>query len=62
MYYEMAHEERAKHFEMYPGWSTRDIYAIHKKRKIKQQPQQDSDDGESLLLTGIFCEFLTRRL
>ena len=56
----MAHEERAKHFEMYPCWSTRDNYAIHKKRKIKQQPQQDSDDGESLLLTGIFCEFKTR--
>ena len=60
MYYEMAREERTKLFEMYPGWSTRDNYAIHKKIKIKQHPQQDSDDGVSLLLTGIFCEFKTR--
>ena len=57
----MAREERAKHLQMYPGWSARDNYAIHKKRKkrkIKQQPQQDADDGESLLLTGISCEFM----
>ena len=46
-YYEMAREERAKHMQMYPGWSARDNYAIHKKRRKKRpKQQQDSDDGK----------------
>ena len=43
----MAREERAKHMQMYPGWSARDNYAIHKKRRKKRpKQQQDSDDGK----------------
>ena len=43
----MAREERAKHMQMYPGWSARDNYAIHKKRRKKRQKQQqDSEDGK----------------
>ena len=47
-YYEMAREERTKHMQMYPGWSARDNYAIHKKRrKKKAKPKvDDNDDGK----------------
>lgn len=34
-YYDMAREERQSHMQKYPGWSARDNYAIHKKRKRK---------------------------
>ncbi len=40
----MAREERAKHMQMYPGWSARDNYAVHKKRK-KKKPTKLSDTG-----------------
>ena len=42
-YYELAREERALHMQMYPGWSARDNYAVHKKRKrkLKKQPQAE---------------------
>ena len=43
----MAREERAKHMQMYPGWSARDNYAVHKKRKKRRQKQQpDPEDGK----------------
>eukprot|EP00731_Ephydatia_muelleri_P003866 Em0002g42a len=50
-YYEMAREERARHMQMYPGWSARDNYAVHKKRKkrkIKQVQQEEQEDHEEL--------------
>lgn len=48
-YYEMAREERARHMQMYPGWSARDNYAVHKKRKkrkLKQVQQEEQEDNE----------------
>nr|CAC83294.1 T cell transcription factor [Suberites domuncula] len=46
-YYEMAREERARHMQMYPGWSARDNYAIHKKRrKRKAKNEKNDDDAE----------------
>uniref|UniRef100_A0A5S6QUI6 dTCF n=1 Tax=Trichuris muris TaxID=70415 RepID=A0A5S6QUI6_TRIMR len=35
-YYDMARKERELHMERYPGWSARDNYAIHKKKKRKR--------------------------
>lgn len=50
-YYEMAREERARHMQMYPGWSARDNYAVHKKRRKKKVKQVnepvEEDNGES---------------
>lgn len=42
-YYDMARHERAKHMQMYPGWSARDNYAIHKKRK-KRKPAKEAEE------------------
>lgn len=39
----MARHERAKHMQMYPGWSARDNYAIHKKRK-KRKPAKEAEE------------------
>ncbi len=39
--------------QMYPGWSARDNYAIHKKRrkkKVKQVNEPVEDDGEEGLV------------
>ena len=48
-YYEMAREERTKHMQMYPGWSARDNYAIHKKRKKKKSKQQNESENGMLV-------------
>ena len=46
-YYEMAREERARHLQMYPGWSARDNYAVHKKRKKrKNKPMKEEEEEE----------------
>nr|QXY82384.1 TCF HduTCF [Halisarca dujardinii] len=41
-YYDLARQERAKHLQMYPGWSARDNYAVHKKRK-RRKPAKEED-------------------
>ena len=42
-YYEMARQERARHMQMYPGWSARDNYALHKKRKRRKAPKEEEE-------------------
>lgn len=38
-YYEMARKEKELHLQLYPGWSARDNYAVHqKKKKRKKEP------------------------
>jgi len=38
-YYEMARKEKELHMQLYPGWSARDNYAAHaKKKKRKREP------------------------
>lgn len=47
-YYEKAREERARHMQMYPGWSARDNYAVHKKRrkrKVKAVEKSEDEEG-----------------
>ena len=51
-YYEMARKEKELHMQMYPGWSARDNYATHtKKKKLKphqhQQPASSSSSSSS---------------
>ena len=44
----MAREERARHMQMYPGWSARDNYAVHKKRKKRKIKQVQQDEQEEV--------------
>ncbi|XP_074649574.1 transcription factor 7-like 2 isoform X2 [Tubulanus polymorphus] len=36
-YYEMARKEKELHMQLYPGWSARDNYACHSKRKKRKK-------------------------
>ncbi|XP_067937933.1 protein pangolin, isoforms A/H/I/S-like isoform X2 [Watersipora subatra] len=36
-YYDMAKKERELHLKLYPGWSARDNYAMHSKRKKRRR-------------------------
>lgn len=36
-YYEMARKEKELHLQLYPGWSARDNYACHTKKKRKKK-------------------------
>ncbi|XP_056018142.1 protein pangolin, isoforms A/H/I/S-like isoform X4 [Ostrea edulis] len=36
-YYEMARKEKELHMQLYPGWSARDNYACHTKKKRKKK-------------------------
>ncbi|XP_052791080.1 transcription factor 7-like 2 isoform X1 [Mya arenaria] len=35
-YYEMARKEKELHLQLYPGWSARDNYAVHAKKKKRK--------------------------
>lgn len=42
-YYDMARKEKELHLQLYPGWSARDNYATHtKKKKRKRDSVSDS--------------------
>ncbi|VDP12230.1 unnamed protein product [Soboliphyme baturini] len=43
-YYDMARKERELHMEKYPGWSARDNYAVHKKKKRKKDKSHDNSE------------------
>ncbi|XP_013385961.1 transcription factor 7-like 2 isoform X1 [Lingula anatina] len=38
-YYEMARKEKELHMQLYPGWSARDNYACHTKRKKRKRQE-----------------------
>ena len=41
----MARKEKDLHLQLYPGWSARDNYATHtKKKKRKKEPEIDRGD------------------
>ena len=45
-YYDMARKEKELHMQLYPGWSARDNYAIHsKKKKRKREPHTPDNRG-----------------
>ena len=57
----MAREERARHLQMYPGWSARDNYAVHKKRrkrKAKPKEEEVEDEEEEPQGCGTYCSVL----
>jgi hypothetical protein len=44
-YYDMARKEKELHMQLYPGWSARDNYATHtKKKKLKRDTQRHEPD------------------
>jgi len=40
-YYEMARKEKELHMQLHPGWSARDNYATHTKKKKKKMTKRD---------------------
>ena len=42
-YYEMARKEKELHLQLYPGWSARDNYATHTKKKKRKREQTGSE-------------------
>uniref|UniRef100_A0A3Q0KKY9 Pangolin, putative n=1 Tax=Schistosoma mansoni TaxID=6183 RepID=A0A3Q0KKY9_SCHMA len=61
-YYELARKEKELHHQLFPGWSARDNYAIHSRRKKKRklaaaaavaQTKIHSTSGKTLGNTGI---------
>lgn len=58
-YYDMARKEKELHMQLYPGWSARDNYATHtKKKKRKRASEGQSAGNQSVnsdcMLTNIF--------
>lgn len=43
-YYEMARKEKELHMQLYPGWSARDNYASHTKKKRKKKDGTPNKD------------------
>ncbi|KAL8592706.1 hypothetical protein ACOMHN_037646 [Nucella lapillus] len=48
-YYDMARKEKDLHTQLYPGWSARDNYAMHQKKKKRKKsessPMRENKDG-----------------
>ncbi|XP_076074772.1 transcription factor 7-like 2 isoform X3 [Mytilus galloprovincialis] len=44
-YYEMARKEKELHLQLYPGWSARDNYAVHTKKKRKKKDIHGGEKG-----------------
>ena len=44
-YYELARKERQLHMQLYPGWSARDNYAVHGKKKKKKKDKNQGDNS-----------------
>ena len=45
-YYDMARKEKELHLQLYPGWSARDNYGVHTKRK-KRKKETPGDGNQS---------------
>ena len=59
-YYEMARKEKELHMQLYPGWSARDNYATHnKKKKRKRDHQGDESKGVDFPLPQPSCTSIT---
>ena len=56
-YYDMARKEKELHLQLYPGWSARDNYASHKKKKRKREQVGENNKGKWFLivLLWLFC-------
>jgi hypothetical protein len=54
----MARKEKELHLQLYPGWSARDNYAVHtkKKRKKKDMPGGEKGIYNNVVNTSILCE------
>ncbi|XP_077865990.1 transcription factor 7-like protein isoform X1 [Saccoglossus kowalevskii] len=44
-YYELARKERQLHMQLYPGWSARDNYAVHGKKKKRKRDKSQGDNS-----------------
>ncbi|CAI9724131.1 Hypothetical predicted protein [Octopus vulgaris] len=48
-YYEMARKEKELHMQLYPGWSARDNYASHTKKKKRKRETTGEDEAKARL-------------
>ena len=48
-YYEMARKEKELHMQLYPGWSARDNYASHTKKKKRKREAAGENKGNKTL-------------
>lgn len=48
-YYEMARKEKELHMQLYPGWSARDNYASHTKKKKRKREVAGENKGNTTL-------------
>lgn len=46
-YYDMARKERQLHMQLYPGWSARDNYAQHTKKKKRKKDKLHDGEGSN---------------
>ena len=54
-YYEMAKKERELHLKLYPGWSARDNYAMHSKRKKRRRESSVENKGTGFRFSCFSC-------
>ncbi|KAI0223374.1 Protein pangolin [Lamellibrachia satsuma] len=53
-YYDMARKEKELHMQLYPGWSARDNYALHsKKKKRKREPHAPDNRGAATAVDNV---------
>ena len=63
-YYEMARKEKELHLQLYPGWSARDNYAVHTKKKRKKKDIHGGEKGlyvfmsDTVVVVYYFHQFL----
>lgn len=60
-YYEMARKEKELHMQLYPGWSARDNYASHTKKKKRKRETTGEDEGKTRHLIS-FSSFQKKTL
>lgn len=46
-YYDMARKEKELHLQLYPGWSARDNYASHAKKKKRKKDGPGENKGKT---------------
>uniref|UniRef100_A0A914Q293 dTCF n=1 Tax=Panagrolaimus davidi TaxID=227884 RepID=A0A914Q293_9BILA len=47
IYFEKANKEKEEHARKYPGWSARDNYAIHKKKKTVRKIERNNENSDA---------------
>lgn len=66
-YFDMARADREQHKAKYPGWSARENYAVHKRKKKRRDKSEDVSDMKKcrarfgIANTDQWCKFCKRK-